>query len=63
MVASQQEEVSRVLYLVGHQEADGLEGKLAAVDVVTQEKVVRLWRVFSVVEQPQQVGVLPMDIA
>jgi hypothetical protein len=36
---------------------------LAAVDVVTKEEVVGLWREAAILEQTQQVIVLPMDIA
>ena len=40
VVASQEEEVLRVLNLVCQEEADGLEGLLAAVHVVTKEEIV-----------------------
>lgn len=63
MVAPQQEEVARVLDLVGQQQADHFQGELAPVDVVPQEQVVGLRRVLAVVEQPQQVGVLPVDVS
>jgi hypothetical protein len=40
VVAPQEEEVAGVFHLVGHEEADGLEGELTPVDVVPQEEVV-----------------------
>lgn len=40
MVAAQQEEVLRVLDLVGQQQAYRLQGLLAAIDIVAQEQVV-----------------------
>ena len=43
MVTAEDEEVFRVLDLVGEQQADGLEGLLASVDVVAQEEVIGLW--------------------
>ena len=43
VVAAEDEEVFRVLDLVGEQQADGLEGLLASVDVVAQEEVIGLW--------------------
>ena len=49
--------------LVGQQQADGLETLLAAVHVIPQEQIVGLGRVAPVLEQPQQVRVLPVDIA
>lgn len=42
VVAPQDEEVLGVLNLVGEEEANHLEGLLATVDVIPQEKVVRL---------------------
>ncbi len=62
VVAAQQEEVLRVLDLVGEQQADGLQRLLAPVHVVPQEQVVALGREATVLEQPQQVVVLTVDI-
>ena len=62
VVATKDEEVLRVLDLVGEQEADGLKRLLASVDVVTQEEVVGLGREPAVLEQPEQVVVLPVDV-
>ncbi len=62
VVAPEQEEVLRVLDLVGQQEADGLQRLLAAVHVVAQEEVVGLWRKAAVLEQTQQVRVLAVDV-
>jgi hypothetical protein len=50
-------------HLVREQEADCLQALLASVNVVPQEQVVRLRREAPVLEQPQEVGVLPVDIA
>lgn len=63
MVAAEQEEVLGVLDLVGEQQADRLERLLAAVHVVAEEQVVGLWREAAVLEQPQQVCVLAVDVA
>jgi len=46
VVAPEDEEVLGVLNLVGEEEADHLEGLLAAVDVIPQEEVVRLSFIF-----------------
>ena len=62
MVAPEEEEVLWVLDLVGEQEADGLERLLPPVHVVAQEQVVGLGREPSVLEQSQQVCVLPVNI-
>jgi len=40
VVASEKEEVLRVLDLVGQQETDGLHGLLPSVNVVSQKQVV-----------------------
>ncbi len=63
VVAPEQEEVLRVLDLVGEQQADGLQRLLAAVDVVPEEEVVGLGREAAVLEEPQEVVVLPVDVA
>ena len=62
MVSPEQEEVLRVLDLVGQQEADGLQALLPPVDVVAQEEVVGLGREAAVLEQAEQVGVLTVDV-
>lgn len=49
--------------LVGQEQADDLESLLPAVDIVSQEKVVRLWREAPVLKESQQVTVLPVHIA
>ena len=63
MVPAKDEEVLRVLDLVRKEEANGLEGLLPAVHVITQEEVVRLGREAAVLEQSEQVVVLAVDIA
>ena len=63
VISSQNEEVLGVLDLVCQQEADGLEGLLATVDVIAEEKVVGLWREAAVLEKTEQVVVLSMDVA
>ena len=63
VVAAEDEEVLRVLDLVRKEQADGLHALLAAVDVVTEEEIVRLRREAAILEQAQQVVVLPVDIA
>lgn len=62
MIASQKEEILRVLDLVGQQQTDGLQGLLASVHIVTQEQVVALWGEATILEQPQEVVVLTVDI-
>ncbi len=63
VVPPQQEEVLRVLDLVGEEEADGLERLLSAINIVAQEEVVRLRREAAVLEQAEEVGVLAVDVA
>jgi hypothetical protein len=62
VVTAQDEEVLRVLDLVGQEQADGLEGLLASVDVVAQEKVVCFWRKATVFEQAEEVIILTVNI-
>lgn len=63
MVATQDEEVLRILDLVGQEKADGLERLLATVDVIAKEQVVRLWGETAVFEQAEKVIVLTVDVA
>ena len=62
VVPTEQEEVLRVLDLIGQQQADGLQRLLAPVHVVPQEQVVTLWREATVLEQPQKIIVLAMNV-
>lgn len=63
MVAAQDEEVFRILDLVCQQQADGLQRLLASIDVVSEEEVVRFWREAAVLEQAEEVIVLPVYVA
>lgn len=63
MVTTQQEEVLGVFDLVGEQQADGLQRLLAPVHVVAQEQVVAFRGEAPVFKEPQQVVVLPVDVA
>lgn len=62
VVATEDEEVLGVLDLVGQEQANGLEGLLTSVDVVTEEKVVGLWREAAVFEETEQIVVLTVDV-
>lgn len=63
MIAAQQEEVLRIFDFVRQQQADGLQRLLAPVDVVAEEQIVGARRKAAVLEQPQQIGVLAVDVA
>lgn len=63
VITSQNEKVLGVLDLVGKEEANGLERLLATVDVVAEEEIVGLWGEAAVLEETQQVIILPVDVA
>jgi len=63
VVASQQEEVLWVLYLVCEQQTHRLQRLLPTVHVVAQEQVVRVWGEPAVFEQSQQIEELAMHVA
>lgn len=63
VIATENEEVLRVLYLVGEEQADSLQGLLASVNVVAKEQVVSLRGEAAVLEEAQQVVILSVDIA
>jgi hypothetical protein len=62
VVTTEDEEVFGVLDLVGEEKADGLKGLLASVDVIAEEEVVGFWWETAILEQPQKVIVLAVDI-
>ena len=62
MIASKKEEVLRILDLIAEKETNRLDGLLSSVDVVAKEEVVGLGREAPVLEDPQQVVVLSMDV-
>jgi len=62
VVAPQDEEVLGILDLVRQEQADGLQGLLATVDVVSQEEVIRFWWEAAVFEQAQKVVVLAVNV-
>lgn len=63
VVAAQQEEVLRIFDFVREQQADGLQRLLSTIYIIAQEQVVWLGRKASVLEQSQQVVILPVDVA
>jgi hypothetical protein len=62
VVTSEDEEVFGVLDLVGEEQADGLEGLLTSVDIVTEEEVVGLGGEATVLEESEEIVVLSVDI-
>lgn len=62
MVTAENEEVFGIFDLVRKQQADGLEGLLATVHIVTKEEVVCLGRETTVLEKTQKIVVLTVDI-
>ena len=63
MVTTENKEILWVFDLVRQQEADRFQTLFTAVDVITEEDVIRLWWEASVLEQSQEIVILPMDIA
>lgn len=62
VVAPEHEEVLGVLDLVGQEQAHALDGLLAPVHIVPQEQVVDFSGVAALLEDPQQIPVLPVDV-
>lgn len=62
VVPTKDEEVLGVFDLVCEEKADGFQRLLATVDVVSEEKVVGLWREATVFEQTQKIVVLTVNI-
>ena len=62
VVAAQNEEVLGVLDFVGKEQANGLQGLLPTIDVITKEEIVGLWGETTVFEKSKQVVVLTVNI-
>lgn len=62
VVPTEDEEIFGVLDLVCEEKADGFEGLLATVNVVSEEKVVGFWREATVFKEAQKIVVLAVDI-
>ena len=62
MVASKEEEVLWVLHFEGQQEQDGLNLHRTAALIVTQEKVVGIWRPSFLIKYLSEIGELAMDV-
>lgn len=62
MVSPQHEEILRVFDLIGEHQANALDGLFSPIDVIPQEQVVRISRESSILEQLDQVRILPMHI-
>jgi hypothetical protein len=63
VIASKQEEIFRVLDLVGKQQAYGLQGLFSAVNVVAQEEVVRIGWEAAILEKAKKIIILAVNIA
>ena len=63
VVATQNEEVLGVFYLVCEKQTNGLQGLLATIDVVAEEEVVRLWGKSAIFEETEEIIVLPVYIS
>lgn len=63
VISSEQKEIFRVLDFVSQQQADGFQRLLSSVNVVAEEKVIRLGGKASVLEEPQQIGVLAVYVS
>lgn len=52
-----------VPHLESQQEADSLKALLAPVHIVPQEQVIGLWRITTILKQPEKVRILAVDVA
>lgn len=50
-------------YLESEQQAYRFKALLAAINVVPEEQIVGFWRVASILEEADQVRILPVDVA
>ena len=63
MISTKDEKVFRVLDLVREEKTNGLERLFASIDIVTKKEIVCLWGEAAILEQTEEVVVLPVDVA
>lgn len=63
MIASEDEEVLRILDLVCKEQADSLQTLLSTINVVAEEQVIGSRREAAILEEAKEVVVLTVDIA
>jgi len=63
MVPSQYEEVFGVFDLVRKEQTDGFEGLFTAIYVVAKKEIVCFRREAAVLEEPEEIVILTMDVA
>ena len=63
MVAAKEEEVLRIFDLVSEEHDDVFDVLFPAVHVVTEKKIIGLWREPSVLEESEQIVELPVSVA
>ena len=62
VIASQEEEVLGILHLVAEKEANAFDRLFSTVDVISEEEVVGLWWEAAILEDPEEIVVLPVHI-
>jgi len=63
VVAAKDEKVFGVLDLVCEEKTNRLERLLASIDIVAEKEVVCFWGKAAILEQTEEVIVLPVDVA
>jgi len=63
VISAKDKEILGVFDLVGEEQADGLEGLLATVDVVAEEEVVGFGGEAAILEEAQKIIILSVNIA
>lgn len=62
MVTAEDEEVFRIFNLICQEQADGLKGLLASVDVISEEEIVCFRWEASILKQAEKIVILAVDI-
>lgn len=62
MVSTENEEVFRVLDLVGQQKADGLKRLLASINIVTKEQIVCFGWEAAIFKETEEIVVLAVNV-
>ena len=63
MIAAEDEKVFRELELIAEQKEDGLKALFSTVYIVPKEQIIGFWRKATHLKEPDEIIVLPMDVA
>jgi hypothetical protein len=62
MISSEKEEILRELTLVSEEQANCFQGLFSAINIISQEQVISIWREATVLENSEKIIILSMNV-